>query len=62
MIEDPFENVAKQLDWRGPNGHPMGHVVLQRSGAIELIRLHEQMEARVFELQKAIDAMTFGRA
>lgn len=32
-IADVLSEIKRQLDWRGPNGRPQGHVVLPRAMA-----------------------------
>ena len=38
MLQDILDELIHQLDWVGPNGKVMGHVVLKRSDAADLVR------------------------
>jgi hypothetical protein len=39
-----MERIREQLDWRGPTGKVLGHVVLSRADAEILMRAYQQDE------------------
>ena len=44
QADEALKKIQADLDWRGPNGHPMGHVVLKRE-------LAEALMTRAIRLQ-----------
>ena len=60
-IADILVKMKKDLDWRGPGGHPQGHVVLTREEAaylhdhvIELINERDKLVRDVDDLCKGL--------
>ena len=51
MIEDLVDEITDQLNWLGPSGNRMGHVVLPREMAEELAKWIEELGLRVMSGQ-----------
>jgi hypothetical protein len=50
-IADVLSEIKRQLDWRGPNGKPQGHIVLPRDQAEYL---HQATIAVIIERDNVI--------
>lgn len=57
-LTDVLLDIKKQLDWRGPAGRPLGHVVLEREiaeflhkVALDLIVEHDKLRNK-FEMME----------
>lgn len=40
-----MEEIQRQIDWRGPTGRTMGHIVVERDAMIRLMESIRHMEA-----------------
>ena len=40
-----MEEIQRQIDWRGPTGAAMGHIVVERDAMIRLMESIRHMEA-----------------
>jgi len=53
------ENIERQLEWRGPTGRSLGHVVLERADAERLLQeiydLRRYVES-IDELRRQVEA------
>lgn len=52
--------LAEQLDWRGPSGRPLGHIVLPREQAQILLDYIMDLDALVKEGAEAVAAINKG--
>jgi hypothetical protein len=51
-LQEILDELAHQLDWRGPTGKRMGHVVLSRGDGVTLVREVCVLQASVLRLPK----------
>lgn len=40
-----MEEIQRQIDWRGPSGAAMGHIVIERDAMIRLMESIRHLEA-----------------
>lgn len=54
-LQEILDELAHQLDWRGPSGKAMGHIVLGRDDASTLVNEIMAMRVELFQLRQSRD-------
>ena len=49
LLVEAIEKIQRDLDWRGPNGKVMGHVVLNRAQAYAIV---ETLVTKIVEIAR----------
>jgi hypothetical protein len=57
-LQEVLDELVHQLDWRGPTGKQMGHIVLGRDDAAALVREVCDMKVEIKRLRAEIELVS----